>query len=72
MSSRGNAIEKEAIAASASLNKYPPIKAEQKRQLKEQCQELNAFLLQKAMIQKIKRLLALATKVTVSDEKDNG
>lgn len=46
------------------------LSAEEKRKLKEQCQELNPFLLQKAMRQKIKCILALANNEAVSDEKD--
>ncbi|NUO82321.1 integrase [candidate division KSB1 bacterium] len=45
------------------------LSAEEKRKLKEQCQELNPFLLQKAMSQRIKRILALANNKIVSDEK---
>ena len=46
----------------------------QKRQLKEQCRDLNPFQLQKAMSQKIKRILALATTSTTTphdDDKNN-
>ena len=45
------------------------LSAEEKRQLKEQCQDLNPFQLQKAMSQKIKRILALVTNTMASDEK---
>jgi len=50
----------------------PHVSKTRKRQLKEQCQGLNPFQLQKAISQKIKRILTLATNVTVSDEKYNG
>ena len=52
------------VLASKHLN------ATQKHELKEQCQGLDPFLLQKTISQKIKRILALATNPAVSDDKN--
>jgi len=46
----------------------PHLSAAQKRQLKEQCRDLNPFQLQKAMSQKIKRILALIRTTPQSSE----